>query len=64
MDRLIPSREDDPRKAVELLKLHWWWWVNRHYAHNGALDLRRGPKVVLPNVPDMVDLRVELHVGG
>jgi hypothetical protein len=64
MHGLIPATKDDARQPVKLLKAHGRRRVERHEAHDGRLDVRRRAEVVLADAHHMVDLCVQLHVGG
>jgi len=58
MNSFVSATEDDPREAVEFLKLYWRRRIERDYAHDRRLDIRRGAEVILPDAHDVVDFGV------
>lgn len=64
MHGFIPSTKNDARQSVKLLEAHGGRRVERHEAHDGRLDVGRRAEVVLAHAHHMVDLCVQLHVGG
>lgn len=64
MHGFIPSTKNDARQSVKLLEAYGGRRVERHEAHDGRLDIGRRAEVILAHAHHMVDLCVQLHVGG
>jgi hypothetical protein len=62
MHGFVSAAKYDARKAIELFKAYWRWWVERHEAHDGRLDIGRRSEVVLAHIHHVINLGIELHV--